>query len=75
MSLTRQARRRYLRTHGVRCPYCRSDQIEGGAIDVDCGQAIQPVTCLSCGKRWRDIYVLNDIEGLQDDTPDAQAPL
>jgi C4-type Zn-finger protein len=42
---------------------------------VDCGQAIQPVTCLSCGKRWRDIYVLNDIEDIEYDVPVAPAQL
>jgi len=47
----------------VRCPWCRSGDIEAvshpHAID---GSATQSVMCYSCGKRWSDIYRLNDIQ-------------
>ncbi len=66
MALTQEVKRRHQQFRGVVCPYCLNDQIEGGPVEIDCGNAIQPVRCLSCGKRWRDIYVLDRIEELDE---------
>ncbi|MFQ5491992.1 MAG: hypothetical protein ACE5GE_14845 [Phycisphaerae bacterium] len=62
MDLTDEAKQRYLKGGGVRCPFCDGDQIEGGPVEIDEGQAIQPVGCLNCDRRWNDVYTLHDIE-------------
>lgn len=48
----------YLQKGGGICPECRSDQIEGGAIDVDGPTASQSVGCNDCGAEWKDVYHL-----------------
>ena len=40
------------------CPFCDSDQIEGGFLEMDGSSAWQPVVCNDCGKGWNDIYNL-----------------
>ena len=59
--------RDYTAKKGVICPYCGFDQIEANEFDVDEGCAYQyDVTCLSCGERWTDVYLLI---GFQSDEP------
>ena len=48
----------YVATHGTICPYCQSNDIEGGAIEVDNKDAVQDIKCLACDNSWRDIYKL-----------------
>ena len=48
----------YVRKRGARCPVCRSDQIEGGPVEIDAGEARQPITCLNCRAEYDDIYKL-----------------
>ena len=40
------------------CPYpgCDGEDIEGGSFDVTETHCHQPVTCLTCGRSWNDIY-------------------
>lgn len=40
------------------CPYCGSVQIEGDSVHIGRATAWQPIVCLSCEKRWNDIYTL-----------------
>ena len=51
----------YIRSGGVKCPYCGSEEIEGGSIEIDEGRAVQSITCLNCDKFWDDIYSLSGI--------------
>lgn len=59
-----QARELYLSTCGVCCPVCQFDQIEGGPIEVDTGEAIQELTCGRCRSTWTDHYTLDRIDAL-----------
>jgi len=52
----------YIKSGGVICPYCGSEDIEGGFININIGEAFQEITCHSCDKRWTDIYKLIWIE-------------
>jgi transposase-like protein len=60
--LTREQKRAYLKADGVRCPYCRSDEIEGGHVDIDAGGASQRISCHACGRSWYDGYKLVSVE-------------
>jgi len=62
MTLTDEQKRKYLNGGYGKCPFCGSDAIEGGFIEVDGDSCWQPVTCTDCGKRWNDIYRLADVE-------------
>ena len=48
----------YVSKGGAYCPFCKSDQIVGGNIDIDGNAAFQPVTCSDCGEEWQDSYTL-----------------
>ena len=43
---------------GVHCPYCGSEDIVGGSIQIDIAVAWQPITCSACGRKWNDIYTI-----------------
>jgi DNA-directed RNA polymerase subunit RPC12/RpoP len=60
--LTKKERAAYLKAGGVKCPYCGSDDIKGGFIEVIWESAYQPVRCLACDKRWTDVYTLTRID-------------
>jgi len=59
-----KARELYIGMKGVRCPLCLSDEIEGGPIEVDAGDAIQDITCGNCRSTWQDHYHLVRIDSL-----------
>lgn len=48
----------YVMHGGTRCPFCDSENIEGGPVEVDAGTATQEMLCLSCAKAWNDQYKL-----------------
>jgi DNA-directed RNA polymerase subunit RPC12/RpoP len=50
---------------GVHCPHCRSDDIEGGRVNMDAKSASQAVKCLACGATWDDVYTLSHYESLE----------
>ncbi len=54
----------YLKAGGTRCPKCKSDDVDGGFVDVDSGGAWQHIVCNNCGAEWNDIYKLVDVEVL-----------
>ena len=56
--LTQKQREEYLAIGGVRCPYCGSHRISGGASS-------EPKACLACGKRWKDIFSLVGVEAVE----------
>ena len=52
----------YVERGGIRCPFCSSDQIEGGSFDYEGAQVWQKISCLSCGEEWTDVYELRRAE-------------
>jgi hypothetical protein len=60
--LTEQQIKEYAAAGGVKCPFCGSDQIGGGFVNIEAGQAWQRVSCLKCEKPWNDIYQLQTVE-------------
>ena len=41
---------------GNKCPYCHSEEIEGGSIEIDSNVATQEVWCHDCDEHWNDFY-------------------
>jgi transposase-like protein len=60
MPLTKEQKKAYLE-HDTLCPYCGSEDIEGGDAIFGNGQQWQNVICNSCGKKWTDEYTLTNI--------------
>jgi hypothetical protein len=60
--LSYRAKQDYIETGGNSCPFCGSEDIEGGFINTDSCYSWQKVKCNECEKRWKDIYTLTDIE-------------
>jgi len=60
--LTDAQRKEYVKKGYGNCPYCKSDQIEGGSLDFHGKQISQKVMCLDCEKYWHGIYTLTDVE-------------
>jgi len=60
--LTEQEKETYVESSYCKCPYCSSYSVVGGFIEIDGNTAVQEIRCGVCGKAWRDIYRLVDIE-------------
>lgn len=65
-------KRHYLNIHGVRCPLCGSDSIEGGSVDANGSTAWQYCSCGECGTEWNDVYHLKEVEIIS--YPDDMVP-
>ena len=52
---------RYIDEGGTFCPYCDDDQLSQGPATFNAGAALQPVTCLTCGKSWTNCYILGEL--------------
>lgn len=48
------------------CPICNCDQVSGGFVSVENGQAIQNIDCDECGAYWTDVYKLTQYDNLHD---------
>lgn len=46
----------YCASEGSQCPTCKSDQIEGGGLEVEGNTVVQDMSCKNCGADWLDIY-------------------
>lgn len=66
MPLSKAAKKKYINGASHKCPYCKSENIEGRFVEVTDGGANQKITCNDCGKRWFDLYKLVDIQELED---------
>ena len=64
MKLTEEQKKAYLKDSS-KCPFCQSEQIEGGPVEIDGDTAWQKVSCLDCDKQWADIYRLADVEEVE----------
>jgi DNA-directed RNA polymerase subunit RPC12/RpoP len=67
--LSEEAKKKYLEDHGVRCPYCGSDNIDAQDADFLDDMMYQKVECLNCQKEWTDHYKLVDIGESEEDDP------
>ncbi len=63
-----EQKKAYLESEGSKCPFCKSANICGGVTHsakyYDDYQ--QEVLCKECGKAWKDIYTLTDVEEIED---------
>ena len=51
----KQMEQKYLKGKGLRCPFCDSDNLDGGSLKSD--EVIsQSITCLACDKEWIEEY-------------------
>lgn len=70
--LTAEQKRAYLNEDSANlCPFCRSAEISGGAIDIEGREAWQTVYCGECGQSWQDVYTLSSVE-TQDELNEAR---
>lgn len=44
-----------------KCPYCGSEDLEGGFVEIDFVGANQVMRCHSCQAKWYDVYTLTGI--------------
>jgi hypothetical protein len=63
--LTEQQRTDYLNSSSE-CPYCHSENISADRVEADGESAFGDVECEDCGKKWRDVYTLTDVEDAND---------
>lgn len=50
----------YVATGGTQCPFCKSDDIQGGDFsNYGNGEVSQRVDCRKCDATWTDVYVLD----------------
>jgi len=61
MKLTKEQKKEYIKNGGLRCPFCRSENIDGIENNFDAGYLSQVVICNECHESWSDIYSLTDI--------------
>ena len=57
-------RRQWVRAGWGYCPYCGSDQLDGGPYEGDANYVTTEVQCLDCRRRWREGYTLRWMEDL-----------
>ena len=48
----------YILSGGSICPYCLSDDIEGGFVEIKGDGAYQDVGCKDCDAQWQAVYQL-----------------
>ena len=66
--LTSIQKKEYLKNNGLICPYCKSYEISADFPHFnDSLKTIIVVTCLNCYRKWRDIYVLKNIEPINEE--------
>ena len=52
----------YIKSGGVKCPFCGEAGIAGGAYDTgDAGVVTQEVCCDICERTWTDIFTLTGV--------------
>ena len=53
---------KYVEGRGQFCPKCASGELDGYRYDFEEGVVTSPVTCLSCGHEWTDVFTLSSIQ-------------
>lgn len=51
----------YIKNKGVSCPFCETESIQGGFLEIEAGRASQEMSCIESGRDWQDVYQLVDI--------------
>jgi transcription elongation factor Elf1 len=64
--ITPKAKKKYLKSP-AHCPFCNSTDIEGQMVQVDSGACWQPISCVTCKRKWDDIYKLTDVDATDRD--------
>jgi hypothetical protein len=57
-TLAMMSTQQYAIRGGVRCPWCKSSEIESRQFDVQQGVAFQPIHCRGCRREYTDVYRL-----------------
>lgn len=65
---TEKTTKHYVKTDGLYCLKCGSDNIEGDLFEADTGIAWQDITCLCCSSTWRDEYDLSGVSNFTDNS-------
>jgi predicted RNA-binding Zn-ribbon protein involved in translation (DUF1610 family) len=55
----------YKQNNGIKCMFCGWSQLQGGAVEIESGQASQQITCPACGASWTDVYVLSNAVNIE----------
>jgi hypothetical protein len=70
--LTPAEQAEYVKYGWATCPYCKTDDISGGEIDIEANIAWQKVSCSVCDREWSDVFFLGSID--QRDENDEHVP-
>jgi len=62
--MTKEQKQAYLKSPN-HCPFCNSDNIASESIQADSDIATAYVECLSCSKKWNDIFTITDVEEVE----------
>lgn len=54
--MTQAQKNRYLKSGGLQCPFCRSNNIESDRVEYDDASISANVQCQECRRKWRDTY-------------------
>lgn len=66
IQLTEDQIAKYVAGEGCNCPFCDSDELEGGSINIEGNNAYQGMFCHSCNAGWDDVYVLSGIAAIKE---------
>ena len=62
MTLNKTMLKKY-KKNPYRCPYCGSENLDGGRFDQVTGSTgVVPINCLNCKKEWDDLYELVGVD-------------
>ena len=59
-----QTRKKYVETPNF-CPYCNSSEITAQDSEFEDLICLQVIECETCGKRWREILSVTDVEEIE----------
>ena len=51
----------YIKNKGTLCPFCGTESVQGGFVEIEAGKAFQDMNCTECGGDWQDVYQLVDV--------------
>jgi uncharacterized Zn finger protein len=73
--LTDEQKEKYRKHFGCRCPCCGSGDLlaDHGALEQDESGIRMVVQCETCGRAWKDVYELVDVEEVDEEETDAEA--
>ena len=63
-----QTKKKYVETPTF-CPYCNSSDITAQGSDFEDLICLQVIECETCGKRWREILSVTDVEEIEESIP------